>query len=202
MTAVTRKPLLRHKGRSGGDTKPFAMLSVEVLTSDAVRTLPHLAHRVLVAVAAQYHGCNNGSLSLTRRTAREYGIGNTHTLAAALRELEERGLIRRTRPGSRIPPRSAFYAVEWLRIDEPLKNDPYDGSSTQTASDRWRQWVAAKRSPHWTITRRSARWRRATQRVAQGHLGRQELSGARPLKRAGSRVAQGHGSDISGAGAV
>jgi hypothetical protein len=159
---TTRKRLRLHKGRSGGDSEWFARLPVAVLTSDACRTLPHVARSVLVALAAQFSGKHNGSLSLTRRTAREYGIANTHTLGAALRELEVRGLSRQTRPGSRVPPRSAFYALEWLPIDEPLRHDPHNARPTMKAADTWKTWRATTNRPHWTAPRRLSRWPKAT----------------------------------------
>ena len=106
MTGVTRKRLATHKGRRGGDSEHFAMLPDEVLTSDACRTLPHPPFRVLVALAAQYWGRHNGSLTITRSTASKYGIGDTHPLRDGLRELEARGLIICTRPGTRSAPTS------------------------------------------------------------------------------------------------
>src|SRR5690606_29953608 len=117
------------------ETGPFAMLPDEVLRSDACRTLPHPAYRVLVMVAAQYYGQNNGSLTLTRRTAAEYGVGNPHTLDASFRELEARGLIQRTRPGSRLPPRAAMYAISWRPINDPKPNDPHDTRPTLKPSN-------------------------------------------------------------------
>ncbi len=197
---ITRKRLFLHKGRAGGDSKLFARLPVEVLTSDATRTLMHIAFRVLVCLAAQYHGVHNGSLSMTRRTARMYGIGNTHTLGAALRELEARGLIRQTRPGSRVPPRSAFYALGWLRIDEPMRDDPHDAMPTLRAADAWLQWTASKQQPHWTVARRISMWRKATWESGARPHGKPKMSGARPPKIAVSSVAQGHCSYISGLG--
>lgn len=200
MSAVTRKRVLLHKSRKGGDSRPFAMLPVDVLTSNAVRTLPHVAFRVLVALAAQCYGVNNGSLSLTRRTAIDYGVGNTHTLYAALEELQVRGLIRQTRLGTHRPPRSAFYALTWWQIHEPDARDPHDATPTLSASEEWRQWNALVTSPHWTVRRRIPRWRRATQAGGARPPENNEMGGARPSKGADSSVAHGHSSDISGVG--
>src|SRR5882724_7752117 len=58
-----RHPKRRMRG------KFFAAIPVEVLTSVACRTLPAYAVRVLLAVAAQYRGNNNGDLALTFATA-------------------------------------------------------------------------------------------------------------------------------------
>lgn len=178
------------------------MVPVDVLTSAAVRTLPNVAHRVLVALAAQYHGCNNGSLTLTRRTAREYGIGDTHALAAALRELEERGLVIRTRPGSRLPPRSAMYALTWRQVDDPLRHDPHDARPTLKPAHAYGAWQPSKSGLHWTTKRRATRWRVPTSASGASPLSRSEMSGASPLKTADLRVARAHSSHISGVGAA
>jgi len=195
-----RKRMLVQKGRAGGDSEHFAMLPVEVLESVACRTLPHVAHRVMVALAAQYSGKNNGSLSLTRRTATNYGIANTHTLAASLRELEARGLILQTRPGTRIPPRSAFYAVTWRIIDPAVARDAHDVNATLKPPDDWRKWTTDKRRAHWTVKRRAARWRKATRESGARPLGQSKMSGARPRIGTDSSVAHGHGSYILGVG--
>lgn len=200
--SVPRKKIRLHAGRSGGDSEWFAKLPVAVLTSDACCTLPHVARSVLVALAAQYNGARNGSLSLTRRTAREFGIANTHALGAALRELEVRGLIRQTRPGSRVPPRSAFYALGWLKIDEPLRHDPHDAKPTTRAADTWREWKAITNRPHWTAARRISRWRVATSSSGARPQGKVQMGGARPPKSDDFPVAQGHYSYISGRGAA
>lgn len=190
--------MANHRKREDG---PFAMLPDEVLKSDACRTLPHPAHRILVAIAAQYYGTNNGSLSLTRKTAAEYGIGNPYALGDGLRELEERGLIAKTRPGRRIPPRSSLFALSWRLINAPNKLDPHDARETMRPADGWRTWKAAKRSQHW-ITERSQRKPRDTRPSSAGIHGESKMSSAGIHERPPLPVAQGYCSDISGVGAL
>ena len=157
-TKITRKHLRLHKGRSGGDAETFAKLPDEVLRSDAHRTLPHPARSVLVALAAQYRGYNNGSLTLTRDTALEYGITNPYAIDESLRELEARDLILETRPGTRplgtLRARSAMFALIWAKIDPRQPDDPHDATPTIHARDTWRSWKASKSGMHWTVTRR------------------------------------------------
>jgi len=62
--------------------KFFAAIPVEVLTSVACRTLPAYAVRVLLAVAAQYRGNNNGDLALTFATARPSASYARHSFSA------------------------------------------------------------------------------------------------------------------------
>jgi len=174
----------------------FALLPDDVLRCVAVRTLPHVAHRVLVALTAQYHGGRNGSLSMTRRTAREYGLGSPATLAASLSELEARGLIVRTRPGTRVPPRSALFAVTWRGIDEPLAHDPHDVKPRPIPTHAYANWTTDRRSQHWTVTRRAARYSMCTSSGSAGVLGIGQLSSAGVQGKAAFPVAQVYGSHI------
>lgn len=195
---MARTRLERQKGRRGGGGNPFAMLPVEVLQSPACATLPHVAHRVLVALAAQYSGRGNGSLSLTRSIAVTFGLGSTHTLAASEAELEVRGLIVKTRLGTRIPPRPTLYALGWLRIDEPQRDYPHDVNSTLTPPDAWRRWIPAAKGPHWTVKRRSARWRMCTSGGGASAPIKPRISGACAPKNPLSPVAHVHSSHTLG----
>lgn len=178
------------------------MLPVDVLVSAAGRTLPHVAHRVLVALAAQYTGRANGSLTMTQRTAREYGVRDPHALYWALDELEARGLIVRTRPGTRVPPKSAMYAVCWRQIDEPMAHDPHHARSTLSPSHAYSTWVPSQQAPYWSTQRlgRESRWRVPS--TLNGASPHEEplISGASPVKEPISPVARPACSDISGQG--
>jgi hypothetical protein len=173
---------MSRRSRATRTEGPFALVPCDVLTCDAVRTLPNVALRVLVALSAQYHGSRNGSLTLTRRTAKAFGIGDAHALGASLRELEERGLIVRTRPGSRLPPRSAMFAVTWRQIDEPLAHDPHDAQPTLKPSNAYGSWKCSENRHHWTARRRAARWRFPTSHVAHTPPTKSEMSGAYPTQ--------------------
>ena len=95
----------------------FARLPVTVLGTDAVRTLSHAAFRILVLLAAEYNGLNNGALGITCSQAAVNGIGSGHTMYSALQALEAHGLLEKTYPASRVPPRPTMYALTWIPID-------------------------------------------------------------------------------------
>ncbi len=154
MTTFTRKKLLRHKGRAGGDVEVFAMIPDEVLRSDAWKTAPYQVQSLLCVVAAQYRGYNNGSLTFTRETARDYGMTNPYMLIESFAELEARGLVLRTRPGTSEPPRSAMFTLGWRKIDPPDPEDPHDATPTLQAPNDWARWVAKQKGAHWTTPRR------------------------------------------------
>jgi hypothetical protein len=111
------------------------MLPVKVLTSDAARTLSHATFRVLVLLAAQYSGFNNGALGLTHKQALNNGIGSRHTLYRSLADLRNRGLIELTFPASRVPPRPSMFALTWLSTD-----DTEYSRRTRLASNQFAKW--------------------------------------------------------------
>ncbi len=113
----------------------FAMLPLTVLDKAAVKTLSHAAFRVLLLMAAQYNGGNNGALGITRIQAAANGIGSHHTLYGALRTLAERGLIEQTYPASRVPPRPTKYALTWMSVD-----DTSWSRSTRIPTHTYRDW--------------------------------------------------------------
>lgn len=113
----------------------FARLPVAVLEHITVVTLTHAAFRVLVLLAAQFSGFNNGALGITAKQATNAGIGSDKTLYQSLRELELRQLVELTYPASRVPPRPTMWALTWL----PL-NDTRYSQSTRTPAHAYRDW--------------------------------------------------------------
>lgn len=179
---------------------PFAMLPVDVLRTQAWRTLPHQARSVLVVLAAQYSGRDNGSVTLTRRTATDYGLGRPETLYRSLNELQARGLIVRTRPGTRIPPRSAMYALTWRQINEPLRHDPHDVRPTLAPSHTYASWTATRSGPHWTSGRRLPRYRMVTSASTASEHVTAQMSTASGLTSDRARVPHAYSSHISALG--
>ena len=122
------------KGRKAS-AKRFAMLPNVVLEHVAVITLPHAAFRVLVLLAAQFNGHNNGAVGMTKNQAAACGIGSDKTLYQSLRELELRRLSLKTYPSSRVPPRPTMYALSWLPMDDTDYSD-----ATPKPSHAYRDW--------------------------------------------------------------
>lgn len=95
----------------------FAKLPRTVLATPAVTELTHAAFRVLVLLAAQFNGHNNGALGLSKEQAFNQNISN-RTLYRTLRALESHGLIERTYHSSRVPPRPTMFAITWVAVDD------------------------------------------------------------------------------------
>lgn len=128
------------KGRfQAGET--FAIIPVDVMTSQAYAALPDWAARVLLALAAQYRGTNNGNLALTRDSAASLGIGSGWKVSAGLKLATITGLIRRTREGKAKHGKGicALYAVAWKQIDPtPQACPPIEYE--RPASGAWAMW--------------------------------------------------------------
>lgn len=117
----------------------FAMLPVNLVMHVSVTTLDHGSFRVLVLLAMEYRGKNNGAIGLTREQAKAGGIGGKNTLYKALRDLIERGLIEITHYASRVPPRPAMYAINWLPVDDTEYSE-----KTRLASHEYRNFDPSK----------------------------------------------------------
>ena len=130
--------MIGHHGKSIS-TKRFAMLPVQLILHISVTTLDHGSFRILVLLTAEYRGKNNGAIGLTRDQAKAAGVRGKNTLYKGLKDLIERGLIEITHPASRVPPRPAMYALNWLAID-----DTEYTKKSRIATHNYRNWDPAK----------------------------------------------------------
>lgn len=127
----------RATGRLGvrkGDR--YALIPVDVIASEAWATLSGSASRVLIALAAQYHGANNGRLTLPYSVAKGLGVRSKGMLIGGLDELEQRGLVELTRQGGLPPLGCSWYALGWKAIDA----DEARGITPLPAPNRWASW--------------------------------------------------------------
>lgn len=104
----------RHKGRRS--TAPFLNIPKEVLSSEAYLSLGGWEVKLLVDIASQFNGKNNGDLTAAYSVMRERGWNSTGTLNKARKALLDAGLIQETRSGGRH--RCTLYAVTWRGINE------------------------------------------------------------------------------------
>jgi hypothetical protein len=100
--------------RDGGG---FILLPLCVLNGAAYLGVGAHARMLLVDLAAQYRGDNNGDLCAAFSMMKRRGWKSTHTLQAAKLELIEAGLIVETRKGAR-PNKASLYAVTWYALDD------------------------------------------------------------------------------------
>lgn len=98
--------------------------------------LSHSAVHLLVDLTRQFNGFNNGDLSAAWGLMRKRGWRSRSTLAGACNQLEERGLIRKTRQGGRN--KCNLYAITWNAIDECRVK--LDCSPTSIPPRDWEGW--------------------------------------------------------------
>ena len=89
----------------------------EVLNSVAFIGLSAHARMLLLDLAAQYKGNNNGDLCAAWTLMHPRGWKSEETLHKAKRQLLERGLVAETRKGAR-PNKAALYGLTWFTLDD------------------------------------------------------------------------------------
>ena len=117
-------------GRSAEDR--YAPLDYTFLRSDFFRQLPGAAVKVFLELRHRYNGYNNGKITLSLdECSRLLGMGKG-TAQKALKDLADRGLIRRIKRGHFMGRKAA----EW-----ELTTLPRDGLA---ATQDWKKWTAKK----------------------------------------------------------
>jgi hypothetical protein len=134
------------KQRPRGDGERFARLTQSLLESEAVRTLPPTAFKLLTLLALgarppgldpRKDGGRNGVQAVTFTYAQRFGFTSKDTLNRGLQVLIERGLVIKTRDGWKSKNHFALYAVAWLPITH-RDGEPLDVA--EPARNGWRTW--------------------------------------------------------------
>lgn len=116
-------------GRAGGRKARnrieggFVALPHAVLDSAAFQALNFPARGLLLELARQYKGDNNGRLLSTSALLSARGWKSHDVVTRALLELENAGLVHRTVRGGR-PNRASWWALTWLALDRHPDFDP------------------------------------------------------------------------------
>jgi hypothetical protein len=100
--------------RDGGQ---YLALPFVVLESPSYRALSHTARSLLIDIAMQYTGTNNGRLVACTKYLKPLGWKSHDTVARALADLKAAGLLTETRMGMR-PNRAAWFALGWYALDD------------------------------------------------------------------------------------
>ncbi|MCL1483659.1 MULTISPECIES: hypothetical protein [unclassified Marinobacter] len=111
---MAQDPRARATGKAGNGR--FLAIPHSVLNSDAYRGLKGWGVRLLVDIAGQYNGKNNGDLCAAMTVMEPRGWKSNSSLGTALSALLAAGLIEQTRQGGRN--RCSLYAVTWHSIDD------------------------------------------------------------------------------------
>lgn len=145
----------------------FANLPKDIMLSEAFNTLPDYAVRCLIALLVENRTSrdpgqrnksgpgNNGDLSLSAKTARQYGLQASWKVSAGLTILRAVGLIEVTRQGGlhQSTARCSLYGLTWLPIAPSEKHDR-PTCVPRTASHAWRTF---KKPADWKLRERDIR---------------------------------------------
>lgn len=110
----------RHKGNRIGEG--FVALPYSVLNSPLFLALSPHALKLLLDVAAQYRGDNNGDLSAAWKLMQPRGWRSEATLHKAKHELLDAGFLFEARKGYR-PNTCSLFALTWFALDDNPKFD-------------------------------------------------------------------------------
>ena len=124
----------RNMGRQ--TTQPFLSLPHNVLDHDSFRTLSPRATKLLIDIAAQYRGYNNGDLCAPLSVMKNRGWKSSDQLFKARKELLDRGLILTSRQGGLN--KCSLFALTWFQIDDC--KGKLDTPSTDVAPHNWKLW--------------------------------------------------------------
>jgi hypothetical protein len=124
-----------------GNKERFLGIPLNVLESEAYRSLRASSVKMLVDLAKQYNGYNNGDFTAAYSVLRRHGWNSKGTIQSALKELMDKGFIVRTRDARFQNPNAtcALYGVTWRAIDEC--KDKLDIKPTKTPSNDFRNFI-------------------------------------------------------------
>jgi hypothetical protein len=88
-----------------------------VIDSPSYQALGFAARALLIDIARQHTGSNNGRLVACAKAMRPRGWNSNGTVSRALKELQAAGLLVQTRLGMK-PNRAAWFALGWQSLDE------------------------------------------------------------------------------------
>lgn len=145
----SRKNRSKQKGRK--EEGSFIALPHALINSVNYSMLSHTAAHMLICIAAQYYGKNNGYLKATKGIMDRYGWKSSDTRVSAIKELIHYGFIVKNFQGYEGVP--SLYAITWQPIDEqpPKERGRHTTSfpSSKVSLGYWKktktQYVKAKK---------------------------------------------------------
>lgn len=108
-----RKPIVSRTTRDGSG---FIALPWIVVDSPAFKRLSHPATSLLIEIARQFCGDNNGRLLCSRAYLKPRGWNSNDVITNAKNELLEAGFIYETVKGQ-LPNKAGWYAITWYMLD-------------------------------------------------------------------------------------
>ena len=136
---MSRRSERHRKAKGRASSGSFVSLPHSVLKHPAFATLTPRGTKLLIDLATQYRGKNNGDLSMPLSQMRSRGWNSSDQLQKAKNELIERGFIVVSRQGGRN--KCSLYAITWQPIDD-CKGKLDIGASNKPLN-LWKDWKAS-----------------------------------------------------------
>ena len=139
---MTSENELRRRVKGRQTTKSFVMFPHDVMDHEKFRTLSPRASKLLLDIASQFRGNNNGDLCAPFKQMKKRGWRSSDQLNKAKKELVEKGFLLVSRQGGLNKP--TLYAITWFAIHEC--SGKLDIKPTTTASRNWRESQSVSRT--------------------------------------------------------
>ena len=152
------------------DGKQFVAFPHVVIDSAGYRQAGHVARSLLLDIARQYKGNNNGKLVACSSHLQQKGWRSNSTVTKALRELIACGLLIETRKGRR-PNVAAWFALPWCDLD-PARDFDIDASLYRRggySTPENIESISPGRADKATAARRAAAATKNAMRAARGN---------------------------------
>lgn len=121
------------KGRKGMGR--FLALPYVVLNHQDYLSLSHYARSLLIDIAMQYNGSNNGNLGASWTVMKKRGWASQDTLSRKLKELLDKGFIVKSRQGGLH--QCNLYAITWQAVNE-CRGKQLDIPETKSPARKWK----------------------------------------------------------------
>ena len=132
---MTSKNELRRRVKGRQTTKSFVMFPHDVMEHETFKLLSSRATKLLMDIASQYRGNNNGDLCAPLSIMKKRGWKSSDQLNRAKKELVRSGLVVVSRQGGLN--KASLYALTWFSIDEC--NGKLDIRPTIVAPHQWKR---------------------------------------------------------------
>jgi hypothetical protein len=134
--------MARRYGKSGSDSRDsgrFISLPISVLDSVTYQRLNFSSKALLIDIASQFKGENNGKLVACDKFLNPRGWKSKATVSKALKELLESGLLIMTRRGAR-PNKASYFGLAWQGLGSRVVESEIDfnGRTFELMRHQWK----------------------------------------------------------------
>ncbi|MEC8810417.1 MAG: hypothetical protein VXY23_03795 [Pseudomonadota bacterium] len=126
--------MARNRNERRQNKTRFAGIPHHIMNCENYKHIGAWETRLLLELARQYNGSNNGDLSAPWSQLKNRGWKSKGTLNKAIKNLLRFGMIDRTRQGGKH--KCSLYSLTWENIDEC--NGKLEVAPTRKASNRWK----------------------------------------------------------------